>query len=110
MKLPIDILTEKSHRIYKESDGIHCPGCGAPVSSDRCEYCGSYFVDYGCMDADQPFWIKIKKDGLIYMFPVCLTESRVLIEEAEVIYRDNTPYSYGFNRQLELTFDIMRDD
>ncbi|MBR4832406.1 MAG: hypothetical protein IKZ97_07255 [Butyrivibrio sp.] len=52
----------------------NCPNCGAVMTSDSCSFCGTILYDFACLDADEPFFIKIKRRNKIYRLKVCLTE------------------------------------
>lgn len=38
----------------------NCPNCGAPISGNVCEYCGTPFYDFSVIDVTQPCWITVK--------------------------------------------------
>lgn len=38
----------------------NCPNCGAPISGNVCEYCGTTFYDFSVIDVAKPCWITIK--------------------------------------------------
>lgn len=58
--------------ITKSHGSTNCPNCGAPIDSERCPYCGSVFLDFACMDADEPFFMKIKKGEEVHIMKVML--------------------------------------
>lgn len=85
----------------------NCPNCGAPISSERCSYCGSVFVDFACMDADKPFYIKIKRGDDVHILKVRLNSVNVT---------NNTVETYGdpfcviqsvAYRELDMNFSIL---
>lgn len=41
---------------------LNCPNCGAPITGDRCEYCGTQFIDC-TVKKDKPFYLKVSLDG-----------------------------------------------
>ena len=47
----------------------NCPNCGAPyeISEVKCPYCGTAYFDMSMvnMDAQEPFFLKIKVNGLV---------------------------------------------
>ena len=46
---------------------LNCPNCGAPLGlSDRCEYCGTTFIDC-TMDTEKPFYIKVRHNGALFI-------------------------------------------
>jgi len=73
---------------------LNCPNCGAPITGERCEYCGSVFYDWACIDADKPFFIKYKHGDMVRMSKAVLTGIKFTEEctpaslyEGNVIYR-----------------------
>ena len=71
------------------SNGIHnCPNCGAPIDSEKCPYCGTLFVDFAAIDADKPFFIKIKRNGEVFIAKVILSALTVH-NEYERLFADN---------------------
>lgn len=50
----------------------NCPNCGAPIAGEKCPYCGTVFVDFAAMDADAPFFMKIKHKGEIFVLKVVM--------------------------------------
>ena len=51
---------------------FNCPNCGAPITSDRCIYCGTTFIDWTAIDTRKPNWIKIKHNGHIILIKAAL--------------------------------------
>lgn len=97
-------------RIYgEESDRKYCcPNCGAPIEGDKCEYCGTVFVDFGCIDLEQPFVLKFKKGNQIYIYPVRFIDAHVIRDSEPVIYADNrciSPFCLEA-RHITLDFEI----
>lgn len=45
----------------------NCPNCGSPIMAEKCPYCGTLFYDFAVLDADEPFYLKIKHKGKIYI-------------------------------------------
>lgn len=44
----------------KRDNVFNCPNCGMPITGEKCEYCGTVFIDWACVDMDTPFYIKFK--------------------------------------------------
>jgi len=42
---------------------LNCPNCGAPISGDRCDYCGTQFIDCTTIQQDKRFYLKFSPDG-----------------------------------------------
>ena len=52
--------------------GKSCPNCSAPITSEKCPYCGTVFVDFAVMTIDKPFWIKVKAGDSKFMAEVLM--------------------------------------
>jgi hypothetical protein len=66
---------------------LNCPNCGAPITGDRCEYCGTQFIDC-TVKLDKPFYLKINPDGKTTYI------TKVFLEEM-TIERDSDTFEYG---------------
>lgn len=66
--------------LVRANDSKNCPNCGAPISSEKCPYCGTTFIDFACLDADKPFFMKIKQKGEIYILKVMLNSASMHTE------------------------------
>ena len=55
---------------------LNCPNCGAPIDGDKCEYCGTHFMDC-TMDAEKPFYIKIRRGNALFIDKVFLSQMQV---------------------------------
>ena len=62
-----------------------CPHCGAPITSDKCEYCGAVFYDFSAIDPtnEKPTYLKIKLPSGHYLM------ARVLVETMSVYFEDD---------------------
>ena len=55
----------------------NCPNCGAPLKSDKCEYCGAILYDFSCIDVSSPCYVKIKAGGSILQAKMYVGDLRV---------------------------------
>lgn len=67
-------------QIARTNSSKNCPNCGAPIENEKCPYCGTVFVDFAAMDTEQPFYMKIKHDGRIYILKVKMTSAELSAE------------------------------
>ena len=85
------------------NENLNCPNCGAPVSGEICSYCGTVIYDFATINMDKPTYIKLKKDGNLFIFKALLTE-------LSVEYRYDQMELYGDDRILDVVrvpeFDI----
>lgn len=45
----------------------NCPNCGAPITDEKCPYCGTKFIDFSCIDTDEPFYLKVKHNNDVFV-------------------------------------------
>lgn len=77
----------------------------------KCPYCGAVFVDFACMDADKPFFMKIKKGDKIFIVKVMLRSSEIRCEgpDATVIdFSGRHRIALWPPEELNMTFDILK--
>ena len=87
----------------RDKTELNCPNCGAPITGERCEYCGSVFYDWACIDADKPFFIKYKHGNMVRMSKAVLTGIKFTEECTPVsLYSDNTIYHTVQQSELEI--------
>ena len=87
------------------SNQLNCPNCGAPLGlSDRCEYCGTTFIDC-TMDTEKPFYIKVRHNGVLFIDKVMMQSFR-----KDIIPSSIEPYPirdrYVYFRGPETTYNI----
>lgn len=99
------------NHISRVNDSKNCPNCGAPIETDKCPYCGTAFIDFACLDADKPFYMKVKKGENVFILKVALTSTEMRSEclNLNMGRLDNVKY-LGYlqsNQELTMTFDIL---
>lgn len=79
----------------RANGALTCPQCGAPITDEKCEYCGVIFYDFACVECNKPFYLKIKHDDQIRIYKVLMDDARVTttMDNAPVFYADNIKYS-----------------
>lgn len=90
-----DTYLDELSRATRANGSKNCPNCGAPIETEKCPYCGTMFLDFAAMDADQPFYMKVKQDGKIYILKVKMTS-------IELKAKYNDAYSMFGSRLLTL--------
>lgn len=84
---------DSTHTVFAHKNNqSNCPNCGAPIDSERCPYCGTVFVDFAAMDADKPFFMKIKKNGEVFVVKVILNNVSIHSETID-LYLDDMQYA-----------------
>ena len=79
-----DNYIDELSRATRANGSKNCPNCGAPIETEKCPYCGTMFLDFAAMDADQPFYMKIKQDGQIYILKAKMTSMELKTEYSDV--------------------------
>ena len=73
----------------------NCPNCGMPITGEKCEYCGTVFIDWAIIDMDTPVFIKFRHHGRI-MRAKCIMSGldlRCDSPSTSYFYADNQSYS-----------------
>ena len=104
----LDNYLDELSRATRTNGSKNCPNCGAPIETEKCPYCGTMFIDFATMDADKPLYMKVKKDGKIYILKVKMTSMELRIEPND-IYDTFGSRLLRFEpiRSLTLDFDIL---
>ena len=75
------------------NERLNCPNCGAPVTGEQCEYCGTIIYDFSVIDSEKPSYIKLKIHGKLYIFKALLSSIDMKLQnEPEYSYADNRVY------------------
>ena len=91
-----------------KGDNLNCPNCGAPITEETCPYCGTLFVDFAAMDADKPFFLKVKHNGEVYIFKVKMGGLSVTTETADWCELGSIGYrSVVLNTNLAIDFTLV---
>lgn len=74
----------KANRIKPREEVLNCPNCSAPIIGDRCEYCGTQFIDCTTIRRDKPFYLKFSPDDeRTIIFKVFLEDLTVDFEQPD---------------------------
>lgn len=99
--------TDNVNQITRSNGSKNCPNCGAPIESEQCPYCGSIFIDFACLDANKPFYIKVKHNGQIIISKVRLT-SISTHRDYTCLYADSMPtITMESGGELDMKFTII---
>ena len=44
-------------------NSYNCPNCGAVITKDVCDYCGTVFLDFAAIQASKRSYVKLKVDN-----------------------------------------------
>lgn len=88
----------------------NCPNCGMPITGEKCEYCGTVFIDWAIIDSDKPFYIKFRHDGMITRAK-CIVKSFDVNSHSEMcnVYADNKIYTRipETSMSIDVSMDII---
>lgn len=91
----------------------NCPNCGAPIDHEKCDYCGTVFIDVACLDADAPCYLKVKmrnRNGgpdAIVLLKVQLRSAEYSVDTVDLCANNSILYSLPGSRELVLTFNVL---
>lgn len=92
----------------------NCPNCGAPVVSNKCDYCGTYIFDFSQISMGEPCWISVDLgDGTKRLLHVILNNASVNAECNEIsYYADNTIVETLRKPDitLDMSFDVIAEN
>ena len=92
----------------------NCPNCGAPVVSNKCDYCGTYIFDFSQISMGEACWISVDLgDGNKHLLHVILNNASVDANYNEISY-------YADNRivdtltepdiTLDMSFNVIAEN
>lgn len=92
----------------------NCPNCGAPVVSNKCDYCGTYIFDFSQISMGEPCWISVDLgDGSKKLLHVILENASVDANYGEhTLYADNRIVDVLRipDITLDMSFKVVGDD
>ena len=91
-------------------NSYNCPNCGAVITTDVCQYCGTVFLDFAAIQANKPSYIKFKvdNDGISDIYLTKLTVDNLEFNITSNIieargYKDNVIVAkFSSSRTLEV--------
>lgn len=87
----------------------NCPNCGQPITGEKCQYCGTVFIDWALIDTDKPFYLKFRHNGMITRAKCIARRFDVnTYQEGPTVYMDNIPYS-SMVPQDHMTINVEMD-
>lgn len=62
----------------------NCPNCGAGITGERCEFCGTVIYDFAAIQLGKPSYVKIIHNGVICMFRM-IVDNMTVHHEAQTV-------------------------
>ena len=81
-------------------DSYNCPNCGAPITTDVCQYCGTVFLDFVAIQANKPSYIKFKVDDLNDSSISNIYLMKLTVDNLEFKISSNTVDAMGYKNRL----------
>ena len=63
-----------------------CPNCGAPITGEKCEYCGTVIYDFSVIDINKPSYIKMRFNDRLFIFCAILKNATMTTENSNERY------------------------
>lgn len=93
---------------------LNCPNCGAPVTGEKCQYCGTVFYDWAGIDSNKPFYIKMKLNNKLVMFKAVMSSLDIEIKSNEdnAYYCNNIIAYFDSYQEMEIkpVFKVIPED
>ena len=90
-------------------DKLNCPNCGAPISSEKCQYCGTLFYDFSAIEIGKPCFLKIKLDDNIILVKATARNASINVSTDECEVYDalgSIITSFIKNTNIDLSMDF----
>lgn len=76
-----------------EKRELNCPNCGAPIKSEKCEYCGTVFLDFASIQIGAPSYVKFKIDDTYII-------ARLVVTGLEIEQKQERTHYYNGQRMV----------
>ena len=67
----------------------NCPSCGAPITDNKCPYCGCVIHDFATIDMGHPGWVRIKVNNHIIV-------TKAYVESASFSFDAQNDFMYRY--------------
>ena len=81
-------------------NSYNCPNCGAVITTDVCQYCGTVFLDFAAIQANKPSYIKFKVDDPNDSSISNIYLMKLTVDELEFKININSCFSDSFKSLL----------
>ena len=76
----------------RKKEELNCPNCGAPITGEKCEYCGTVFYDWAVIDSEKDFYVKIRLHNNLVMCKARMASCDIKVDSGDTLYYgDNNP-------------------
>lgn len=87
-------------------NSYNCPNCGAVITKDVCDYCGTVIHDFSCLKVGEPSYIKVKYGDKLILGKMVVNDCAINIETIDT--KINTGKMYipiSFDRIVSLNIN-----
>jgi len=70
----------------------NCPNCGAGITGEQCQFCGTVIYDFAAIQLGRPSFVKLAHNGTIYMFRMIVDDFSMRHEVHTVDVCDDIGY------------------
>lgn len=74
---------------------FNCPNCGAPITQDKCPYCGTVFLDFAAIQVGAPSYVKFKIGDSYLCARLVVDSLDVQLKAQQVDYCDDLGIKSG---------------
>lgn len=92
---------------------LNCPNCGAPITGDRCEYCGTLFYDFANIEIGEIGYFRMKIYDNLFIFRARVNNIEITkTYEPVSCYADNVIIETISQSmpEINLSLSIVEDD
>lgn len=97
----------------RKKEELNCPNCGAPITGEKCEYCGTVFYDWAVIDSEKDFYIKMRLDNNLFIYKARMTSCDIEVDYGDThFYANNNPIYVMHEPDIEIrpVFRIVSED
>lgn len=86
---------------------LNCPNCGAPITSEKCEYCGTLFYDFANIKLDEVCYLRMKIGDSLYIFKAVPRNISIEQNAETAFWEENTPNIVGYTYEINLNLQVV---
>lgn len=86
----------------------NCPNCGAGITGESCQYCGTVIYDFAAIQLGKPSYVKIMHNDTMYMFRMIVDNLSLRHEVQTVDISDDCGF-VKISRPVNYCLDMSLD-
>ena len=88
----------------------NCPNCGAILTGNKCDFCGTEIYDFTSISDEHPAYIKVSIGGNTILFKALLESASIRFEDNPCLYCDNEVYVRTATGCVSLELNMLYDE